>query len=217
MSSTERRNLRVPLLERIARGTAETNESPGIDDSGQPVLRPGEMVLFESRTFPSIRTMDAASGEVHDTDVPGDGGVTLITNRRVIFMREKCDTGVAASHFRFGNVDSLRYKRARKLDAAVGVFDFTVTNSSGTFRVEVRARKAPHELRDQVVEAVSIAHHVEQPIPSGQPGGWENWAYTRVRPSNPEDRYRDLPPSRLADPPADVSEPPAMWPPPSVD
>jgi hypothetical protein len=245
MSAADRRIERVPFLDLIDPGTEETEESPGIDDSGKPVIRPTEKVLFESKTFPSIRTVDGASGKARDTYVPGDGGFTLITDRRVIFMREKYDVGafgkrslnpvlraasrtiasvrrgdtVAAGHIRFANVDSLSYKRERKLDAAVGVYVFTLTDSAGTSQVEVRARKAPEELRAQVVEAISVAHHVELPVPASQPGGWENWEYRRVRPSNPEDRYRDRPPSRLAEPPAAALEPPAPpapWAPPSV-
>ena len=242
MSSADRRIERVPFLELIDPGTAETEESPGVDESGKPVLRPSEAVLFESKTFPSMRTVDGASGKVRDTYVPGDGGITLITDRRVIFMREKYDVGtfgkrsfnpvlraasrtiasvrrgdtVAAGHFRFSNVDSLSYKRERKLDAAVGVYMFSITDWSGTYQVEVRARRAPEELRVQVVEAISVARHVELPVPAGQPGGWENWEYRRVRPSNPDDRYRNRPPSGLADPPA-APAPPAPWAPPSVD
>lgn len=147
ISSADRRIERVLFLELIDPGTAETDESPGIDDSGKAVLLPGETVLFESKTFPSMRTVDAASGKARDTHVPGDGGITQITDRRVIFVREKYDVGafgkrfvnpvlraasrtiasvrrgdtVAAGHFRYSNVDSLSYKRERKLDAAVGV------------------------------------------------------------------------------------------------
>jgi hypothetical protein len=181
MDGGQDEGVRVPLLEPIELDSRETDLTPGIGLDRRAVLRPDERVLFEARSFPTVATLDA-DGQIVDTFVDNDGGVTTFTDRRLIFVRGNLSVGdeggvtVVAGHVRWATVMALSYSH-RWLFGSRDVFYFQTRTSSSTLLISAKAQRAPNDLCPRVVESISIARRVEIPAPAGRQDGSLNWVF----------------------------------------
>ena len=171
MDGEQDQGVRVPLLEPIELGSRETDLSPGIGRDYRAVLRADERVLFETRSFPTIAALDA-DGQIVDTFIDKDGGVTTFTDRRLVFVRgnhsvgnhsvgdneagDDSDVTVVAGHVRWATVTAMSYSH-RWLFGSRDVFYFETRTSSTGLLISARARGAPNDLCPRVVESISIA------------------------------------------------------------
>jgi hypothetical protein len=173
---------RVPLLEPVELGSRETDLLPGIGNDLRPVLRAGERVLFETRSFPTIATLDD-DGQVAETFIAGDGGTTTFTDRRMIFVRDvgasdpATVVAVVAGHVRWASVTALSYHHRRRLFWTRDGFYLSTRSASSELLLSATVMPAPNDLCPRVIESISIARRVEIPIPAGRPDGSMNWVF----------------------------------------
>jgi hypothetical protein len=181
MDGEQDQGVQVPLLEPIKLGSRETDLTPGIGLDRRAVLRPDERVLFEARSFPTVATLDA-DGQIVDTFVDKDGGVSTFTDRRLIFVRGNLGVGddgavtVVAGHVRWATVMALSYSH-RWMFGSRDVFYFETRSASSALLISARAKRAPNDLCPRVVESISIARRKEIPAPAARRDGSLNWVF----------------------------------------
>ena len=191
MSQASKRIEKFPFLHLLEPGSTEADGAPSLDDAGRPQIRSSETVLEQLKIFPIFRPIGSSGRESLDVSVPGDGGVTWITDQRVIFVREKYDVGtfgtsvrspvlraasrtlasarrgdtVAAGHIEFESIIDFSRKLRKQLIGTVEILKFVAAIADGLYSVELRFSLKGDDLHSNVVAAISHARNMATPAP----------------------------------------------------